>query len=309
MCTSHWKLRLGLEMMQQVSCVYNDSHRTNRQTKLYIFIQGLKRLGGYFNLSMSYRQDADILIPYGQVVKSNNLPNETHLDQLIQEFGQRNSHLASKENHSQALIAQFVSNCGSVSGREALVASLSQHVPVDVFGDCGKLKCPRSNSTNCYQMLGSRYKFYLSLENAVCKDYVTEKFFNILPYNTIPVVMNGADMANIAPKHSFINILDFASTAKLAAYLKKVAQDDVLFASYFWWRDFYKVKVVEINRSPQQFIILQSFPSTMVSSWCKLCSLLHSQDVPTHPPFSLITDLWQYWDNQGRCRKPPFIQL
>ena len=35
-------------------------------------------------------------------------------------------------------------------------------------------------------MLNNTYKFYLALENSVCQDYVTEKFFNILQYNVIP---------------------------------------------------------------------------------------------------------------------------
>ena len=203
----------------------------------------MEKLGGYFNLSMSYRHDADIPIPYGKIVQTRKHPVGAELAQLIQDYGRKNIIFSRKEKHNQPLIAQFVSNCGSVSGREALVKSLSQHIPVDVYGGCGKLKCPRSNTTACLQLMGAKYKFYLSLENAVCNGYVTEKFFNILPYNTIPVILNGADMSSIAPKHSFINVQDFSSTSKLAEYLKKVASDDELFASYFWWREFYKVQV------------------------------------------------------------------
>ena len=107
--------------------------------------------------------------------------------------------------------------------RGQLVKSLMQHVTVDVFGSCGNKICDKDQ--DCYQMLNQTYKFYLSLENSVCqvdnwslpyhslffcyftsKDYVTEKFFNILPYNVIPVVLNGADMNHIAPPHSYINV-------------------------------------------------------------------------------------------------------
>ena len=72
------------------------------------------------------------------------------------------------------------------------------------------------------------------------QDYVTEKFFNILPYNVIPVVFNGANMSAIAPPHSYINAEDFSSVEALAEYLLLVARNDSLFASYFWWRDYYK---------------------------------------------------------------------
>ena len=75
------------------------------------------------------------------------------------------------------------------------------------------------------------------------QDYVTEKFFNILAYNVIPVVFNGANMSAIAPPHSYINSEDFSSVDQLAEYLLKVGRNDTLFASYFWWRDYYQIQV------------------------------------------------------------------
>ena len=69
---------------------------------------------------------------------------------------------------------------------------------------------------------------------------MTEKFFNILSYNVIPVVFNGANMSAIAPPHSYINAEDFSSVKELAEYLTMVGRNHSLFASYFWWRDYYK---------------------------------------------------------------------
>ena len=84
-------------------------------------------------------------------------------------------------------------------------------------------------------MIFWRIFFYLCRQ-----DYVTEKFFNILAYNVIPVVFNGANMSAIAPPHSYINAEDFSSVEQLAEYLQIVARNNSLFASYFWWRDYYK---------------------------------------------------------------------
>ena len=55
------------------------------------------------------------------------------------------------------------------------------------------------------------FQFYLAFENSLCADYITEKFFKVLEYNVIPVVLNGVNMTKFAPKHSYIDIKDFDS--------------------------------------------------------------------------------------------------
>ena len=60
-----------------------------------------------------------------------------------------------------------------------------------------------------HRLMGQTYQFYLAFENSNCNDYVSERFFNVLHADMIPVVMNGANMSLIAPKHSFIDVKDF----------------------------------------------------------------------------------------------------
>ena len=48
---------------------------------------------------------------------------------------------------------------------------------MDIYGACGSLKCPRSSAGACFDMLNTKYKFYLAFENSNCKHYITEKFF------------------------------------------------------------------------------------------------------------------------------------
>ena len=54
---------------------------------------------------------------------------------------------------------------------------------MDIFGQCG------DRSQVDFGELPSKYKFYLSFENSVCEDYVTEKFFRALRDRVLPVVM------------------------------------------------------------------------------------------------------------------------
>ena len=74
----------------------------------------------------------------------------------------------------------------------------------------------------------------------MCGDYVTEKLYKVMRQDIIPVVLSGASMVSVAPPHSYISVTDFATIDQLAAYLQVVAEDKELFASYFWWRDFYE---------------------------------------------------------------------
>ena len=106
---------------------------------------------------------------------------------------------------------------------------MSRFIGVDIYGrnNCSKSvvnQCS-GNDTECLQLIDKKYlvkilllmslsltsfiQFYLSLENSLCQDYVTEKFWKILPLNVIPVVLNGADMQNVAPYHSYIDVADF----------------------------------------------------------------------------------------------------
>ena len=73
------------------------------------------------------------------------------------------------------IAAWFVSNCASQSKRMEMVRELQKYIDVDVYGDCGTMKCPRKREEDCRQMAAKTYNFYLSLENSLCLDYVTEK--------------------------------------------------------------------------------------------------------------------------------------
>ena len=102
------------------------------------------------------------------------------------------------------------------SRRELLVRNLSLFISVDIFGSCsdGKKWCGR-NRTECDAIL-NYYHFYLSLENSLCPDYVTEKLYRALAHHAIPVVYGGANYSRFLPAGSYVNAVDFASPQELA---------------------------------------------------------------------------------------------
>ena len=121
----------------------------NLEAPYWSTIHGISTFNNYFNLTMSYRLDADIHSSYGRFVPLQNITEDESVDDLIAKFASKNSHLANKpkleEGENATVVVQFVSNCGSQSGREKVVQSLSQFMNVDVFGLCGNMTCDRTD--------------------------------------------------------------------------------------------------------------------------------------------------------------------
>eukprot|EP00090_Calanus_glacialis_P008606 TRINITY_DN16947_c0_g1_i5.p1 TRINITY_DN16947_c0_g1~~TRINITY_DN16947_c0_g1_i5.p1 ORF type:complete len:435 (-),score=116.30 TRINITY_DN16947_c0_g1_i5:147-1451(-) len=245
----------------------------------YLYMD-IHTMDGFFNWTMTYRKDSDFYRPYGRLVQIKPHPTGEALDEYIAQFGRENKHLAAGKTKDAAW---FVSHCATQARREMYVKKMKKHLNVDVYGKCGKLKCSRSNETECFLNMEKEYKFYLSFENSVCEDYVTEKFFNVMKYLVIPVTYSGTDFTAIAPPHSYINTLDYPTVTALSKRLLEVAADDELYASHFWWKDFYEVRTSRNDLS---------------QAFCDLCAALHEDTTP-----KVYSDLHQWWVTQSRCKK------
>ena len=166
------------------------------------------RFKNFFNWTMTYRLDSDIPHPYGRVIAINS--NFTYTQKLYEagrwEHIYNEAHFAStlesRSKEFRALskrskaVAWIVSKCGSKSDRENYVRELRRHIQVDIFGGCGKKKCDikyqgerSSRVDNCTAAVERDYMFYLSFENSLCDQYVTEKLWERLKMNVVPVVL------------------------------------------------------------------------------------------------------------------------
>ncbi|XP_071800135.1 4-galactosyl-N-acetylglucosaminide 3-alpha-L-fucosyltransferase FUT6-like [Asterias amurensis] len=136
------------------------------------------------------------------------------------------------------LVAWMASNCHGTSWpRTAFVQALNKVIHVDMYGGCGNLKCPRTKK--CDDDLLRQYKFYLSLENAECGDYITEKLWiKALQRGVVPIV-NGPTRKvyeEFAPPNSFIYVGDYKNLQELANYLRLLDSKPELYAQFFEWR-------------------------------------------------------------------------
>lgn len=247
---------------------------------------------------MTYRRDSDIPYPYGAIEsKENPYPYPPRTDEAIswkpfdsQAFSQ-SLKSRSKDFFNLAKkpkkVAWIVSNCNTHSQREDFVRELRKHIQVDIFGGCGPTKCDKGHSyksDNCSKVVDEEYKFYLSFENSFCNGYVTEKFFRRISHSVVPIVLGSGNYSVLAPPHSYINVMDFASPADLATYLLHLDQHDEEYLSYFWWRDIYDARWGFRFEN---------------KAFCRLCAMLNNPEEPVKS----YKSLQDWWVKDGHCIK------
>ena len=235
----------------------------------------LQSFAGYFNWTMSFQRHADIRFTYGSVEPK----TSGHRDPVDTELS------ANKTK----LIAAFMSHCHTQSQRETYVAELRKYLQIDIYGHCGTLNCSWNvhasvSSPECYRMLEKDYKFFLSFENSLCTDYVTEKLFSILQHQIVPVVMGGVNYSSVAPPHSFINALDLVPR-KLADYLQLLDSNLTLYNTFFEWKRRFQVGAGYRDMARQAF--------------CSLCARLNQdQQIRIHH------DLQPDFSPKTQCKRP-----
>lgn len=161
-----------------------------------------EQFDNFFNWTWTYRLDSDVAWTYFTVHNNAGVaiaPNKT-VDWITadDDSAQISDELKEKLNKKTKAAALFISNCKSVSHRKRIFTALRRHLrtynlDVDVYGDCGKFKCPKNKDDDCNKILSEDYYFYLAFENSLVEDYVTEKVLTALNHDTVPVVFGGAN--------------------------------------------------------------------------------------------------------------------
>ncbi|XP_045163858.2 alpha-(1,3)-fucosyltransferase fut-5-like [Mercenaria mercenaria] len=191
-------------------------------------------LNGVFNWTAWYRQDATLWLPYG----SKYVLNRSESNAALAIFGNRNFHKEKTEE-----VAGMISNCIDQAQRYKIVYKIQKYLATDMYGKCYGKPCDeramQAKNKSCDAIL-KQYKFYLAFENSLCNDYVTEKYWNALKREQIPIVNWKNISENIVIPNSYINVYDFKDIKSLANYVKKVSSNATLYNSYFQWKTKYK---------------------------------------------------------------------
>lgn len=179
-----------------------------------------------------------------------------------------------------------MSHCKAESGRDEWTAELQQYLlgkygakyTIDIYGKCGM---PLACGSNCSQFI-SKYKFFLALENSICRDYMSEKVWHPLQWHVVPIVLGAQleDYSRLLPKSSFIHPAQFGSMQELGDYLVKLDKNDNLYNSYLKWEE-------------SHFVRDKVYDSDF---FCNLCFKLHTDHKP-----KVYRNLSDWWSKKEQC--------
>ncbi|XP_067282000.1 4-galactosyl-N-acetylglucosaminide 3-alpha-L-fucosyltransferase 9-like [Pseudorasbora parva] len=180
-----------------------------------------------FNLTSSYRQDSDVPVPYG------------HISEATEE--EKKYTIPKKDT----LVCWVVSNYSPDLKRSQYFAELAKHINVEAYGKHFNKLISREE----YLKLMLRCKFYLSFENSIHRDYMTEKVFTPLALGTVPVVLGPPreNYEQFIPSKAFIHVDDFPSPRELADHLKFLDKNEDQYKQYFRWREHFVSKDTEFG--------------------------------------------------------------
>ena len=173
-----------------------------------------------FDLTMSYHLDADIVTPYFYGALNNLLRGPD------------------REKSAEIIVCAFISSSFHQSGRLTYLKTLLNYLDIHSYGKVLRNKILEKDTGHQTKMdTMADYKFTIAFENAIEKDYVTEKFFDPLIAGSVPIYLGAPNIGDFAPGDKcFIDASDWDSPESLARYIQSVSKDQELYESYFDWR-------------------------------------------------------------------------
>jgi len=160
-----------------------------------------------------------------------------------------------ENKRNDVLFVWMAGNCYANNKRENYVRELMNQTKVHSYGNClhnqdasdeilkkyglEKGQAPGYWKEHMYDIkkdICSSYKFVLAFENSNCEGYVTEKVYNALLADAIPIYMGASDIDDYAPPGSMIKVTDYESISALVEHTEMIANNKTLYESYFAWK-------------------------------------------------------------------------
>ena len=225
-----------------------------------------KEFNNRFNVTMTYRKESDVFVPFAKLVPISPGDKADATDITDRE---------PPGVDKTKLVAWFTRTCELDSKADQYVKIMQHITTTEVFGECGSKNCAEGNYLSaCLRELNTTYKFYLSFEGSLCKDYISENLWSVFGYNMVPVVLGQGDYAGILPEKSYIDIKNFQSPKELVRFMMKLHRNFDMYKEYFDWKEKYKVQIEDREQT-----------------FCRLCNHLYA----TTNHGAVIDNIQEWW--------------
>lgn len=200
------------------------------------------------DIEMSYRTCAQVWSPYWSWTDANFTVTAKHRDPALRapplQF--------SKKEHA---IIYINTQCSAKSGRQdiirhlqALLTASNSSLAVHSFGKCDPNMPPAELTKFHTDDVGStrqqkklayfrRYKFCVTMENSITRDYVTEKVYDGLMAGCVPIYLGAPNIDDYIPdSNAIVNYAILGSPEALKAELERLAADQELYEQKLLWK-------------------------------------------------------------------------
>eukprot|EP01064_Diplonema_japonicum_P035405 TRINITY_DN765_c4_g6_i1.p1 TRINITY_DN765_c4_g6~~TRINITY_DN765_c4_g6_i1.p1 ORF type:complete len:436 (+),score=40.73 TRINITY_DN765_c4_g6_i1:41-1309(+) len=209
-----------------------------------------------FNWTMSYRHDSDVPFPYLWDIFFR-ISTEKRFEGRGNVTMFEADALRSKVPEASAVVG----NC--IEERKKMLNSIATMFPSKLKGRCwsGEWVEDHELTRDLQHSL-----FHYAFENSYCMDYITEKYWRVLTWGSIPLVNGPPEAYPGAP----INTNNFNSSKEFAKYLHRVVTTPSLLHHHLSYRPYAAEALhpVQGNRI----------------GWCELCNRLTSSQPHQHYP-------------------------
>jgi hypothetical protein len=161
--------------------------------------------------------EADNIIEYPSIM----------LTQSTDSFIYYNTHSFPKTKRMSIISSNYSHNFNYTKRYELFTSLLKTDLEIDFFGRDWKLSDPRYKGSPYNKSDAIKnYKYSIAIENSNYKNYLTEKFFDLVVCNTVPIYYGCINADEIYPSESFIKINFDCPIEQTVEQIKNIYNND-----------------------------------------------------------------------------------
>ncbi|XP_049884475.1 alpha-(1,3)-fucosyltransferase 10-like [Pectinophora gossypiella] len=181
------------------------------------------------------------------------------------------------------------SDCFTPTEREIYVDKLMKYIQVDSYGRClNNKKLPLSNTykdSYQYHLNGeellefiAKYKFMIAIENCICNDYVTEKFWRAIKVGVVPIYYGSPLIRDWLPNNkSAILLEDFPTPELLSQHLHYLLNNDTAYEEYLEHKTLGKISNEKLVKELQERAYQTDLDAVVNTFECFICERLYDE--------------------------------